>query len=820
MIRMRHIVITLVASTLCQTHTVAQPADVEGSIPRVVREADRLESVLLDEVHGWSGGALLDLAFGLPTRADRERSLRAEKPVLERVQRARQDMDRLMRAIEAAGGLDDPLERDALSHALLIESVSLPIMEARARLLIGLAQDDTLGHMPSDAARTMLESAVSIAGKVESASAWADAERGLALGVGLTALGDYPAAQRALDDTEDALREDPSLAAPAYGLEQALKLARATWAFQREADTSKASDAAQRRLRDVACISEAQRSALSLRLLVGRAGDPKDQRARVFLAGRLDEAARAALADPASNDEILLAQLARVAKVTGLGESSQWVLGSAVGTALALDDVPRGEARTRTQELTALLERDREAMGPYAVLVLSALAESLADCVAAGDCELDLAAHVAQRSVEARPLHDATRMSLERLCQMAIDLDTPLTPSLDAALQILIAHTTDLANRDVWCCKSIAHILEHDAQAEDESTLLSALNHAQSFIDAIEFASPTSAPTMLFVCDSITYEMLRIERDALESAISSQQQGRLLELAHALARCAGRFEDTNTDLASLQRARTTRAFALLIQGESALALDLTRHVVEHRDGRLDGFAAAVHLRALLANARDNEAQAWFEGAVDDAQAATMLAAALEQTRPLWLGGPELTRSFDRASIGTLSSADQRALALVVQWAVAASAQWSVPETALRRGLGWLIALNNHQASALATALATQPTTDPSISRERIVLAAEAQLADGNDAGAFSLLRDLVAAIPPESRRERAYWQASARIVQVLQRQNANSARTPTIMREIQRLRLQPTWSAFPDCSEAIEQVAATLGMEPAPQAGE
>lgn len=811
----------LVVLLLSATGTTwAQTDESDGSIPRAVREADRLERALLDASQDWTDEALLDLAFGLPTRADRDRALRAERPVLERVRKSRTDMARLMRAIEAAGGLNDPVERDALSRALLIEAVSLPILEARSLLMIGLAEDATLGRAPESGARASLEAAVTIAGKVESASPWADVERGLVLGVGLTALGDYASAQRSLDDAEDALREDPLLADPAYGLAQALSLARAAWAFQREADTSKASDAAQRRLRDVEAVPEAMRSALSLRLLVARAGDPNDQRARVFLAGQLDEVARAALASPAGDDAIVIRQLARVAQVTDLQQGSRWMLGAAVGTALALDAIPRADARARTAALTILLEREREAMGPYAVLVLSALAEALGDCVKSGDCNLDLAMHVAQRAVEARPMHDATRASLERLCRGALESESPLSSAASAGLQVLVAHTHNAPARDALCCQGVIHALESTPEAEDRSSVLDACARADGLIDALEFASSAAATTLLYVCDRLAFDMEHIEREALEGPLLPEQEALRQALAERLVQYAERFEDVRVDGATLDEARVARAYGLLALGDVANALELTRQVTADAQQLPDPFAGSVHLRALLANDRLSEARAWFEEKQNESIVGSMLAAALTQTRALWIGGPELTQSFDQASLGALPGADQRTLALVMQWAVAQGDRWSAPEAALRRGLGWLIAMQDPLAPALTRAWAAHPGGDAATKRERLVLASEAMLSAGDDAGAFALLREVVEAVPPESRRERTYWHASVRIVEILQRQNQNGSRTPTIMREIQRLRLQPTWGSFADCTSAIERIASALGMAPGTQQSE
>jgi hypothetical protein len=49
-----------------------------------------------------------------------------------------------------------------------------------------------------------------------------------------------------------------------------------------------------------------------------------------------------------------------------------------------------------------------------------------------------------------------------------------------------------------------------------------------------------------------------------------------------------------------------------------------------------------------------------------------------------------------------------------------------------------------------------------------------------------------------------------RMLEVLNRQNADASRTPAIAREFRRLRLQPSWRAHPDICERIDAIASQV----------
>ena len=805
---------------LCSLACVAMLADspstwsqqvANDSIPRIVREANQLDAEIASMVDGWDSELLVGLAFGLPTHEDRVHAEQRAVRSLDRIRIAREEMAQMLRSTEAVGGMDDPLKREALSRALLIESVSMPLMEARSQLMLALSHDDTLGRTPPADALDAFEAAVVMAGKVESASAWADVERGLIVGVALLALDENTAAQHAFDDADDALREDDSLNDAAFGLGSALRLARASSAFHRQDDTTTAIGAAQRRLRGGGDVSQAHRSALLMRLLVVRAAGQTNAQARTVLTARLDEIARSLLTEQHADDNAVMQQLARVAEVSGMdARNEQWTLGPAVGIALALDDMPIEPSRDRTEALTALLDRDREAMGGYVVVALSALADALAACVADGACSLDIALNVAHRAVESRPLHTPTRQALERLCIISLESDQPPTAITWRSLLVLTAHLPDSAQADAWRCRAIAKAFDSTPEG-DAAGVMDAMELAGPFVHELEFANSSAVPTVLYICKRLAYDMIAIEREQLDATPTTQQTDLLHTLARRTVSIAEQLEGPPVEPNDLAQARALRACAQLVLGDTAHVLELTQPLVTDRPS--DPLTDGIHLRALLASRQFEDAEAWFAQPRPEEATGELLIATLLHTRPLWSTGPELTQSLDDAGIGTLSEAHQQELAVVMAWAVAQNERWAMPELALRRGIGWLIAMHHPKAIPLAASFATQSATDTTIIQDRMVLAAEALLHEGDDAGAFAILRDLVTSVPPELRSTRSYWHASVRMIQVLMRQNNSGARTPTITREITRLRLQPTWGHHPDCTQAIDRIANDLGLK-------
>jgi hypothetical protein len=95
-----------------------------------------------------------------------------------------------------------------------------------------------------------------------------------------------------------------------------------------------------------------------------------------------------------------------------------------------------------------------------------------------------------------------------------------------------------------------------------------------------------------------------------------------------------------------------------------------------------------------------------------------------------------------------------------------------------------------------------------------LLRADALLASGDEPGAFAVYRERVAATPPERYDDRRYWHAWARILSILQANNADGSRTEAMAREIRRLRRQPSWGEHADCCALIDGIAERIGVTP------
>jgi len=121
-------------------------------------------------------------------------------------------------------------------------------------------------------------------------------------------------------------------------------------------------------------------------------------------------------------------------------------------------------------------------------------------------------------------------------------------------------------------------------------------------------------------------------------------------------------------------------------------------------------------------------------------------------------------------------------------------------------------LSGEPERALETILAI--TERAGKSADRLHLQAEARLAVRDDAGAFADLRTLAGATEANSSTTDLYWYAWARMVEILDRRNTNGDRTPTILREITRLRATDGYDFCAECAERIEAVATKLGTDP------
>ncbi|HVZ94749.1 MAG TPA: hypothetical protein VG797_09585 [Phycisphaerales bacterium] len=92
--------------------------------------------------------------------------------------------------------------------------------------------------------------------------------------------------------------------------------------------------------------------------------------------------------------------------------------------------------------------------------------------------------------------------------------------------------------------------------------------------------------------------------------------------------------------------------------------------------------------------------------------------------------------------------------------------------------------------------------------------AEADLRAGRDEPAFAGLKRLAADLEAKRDFSRDYWHAWTRMIEILNRQNADGSRTPIIRREIARLEMLPTAKHQADCIQRFQRIKEKL-----PEAG-
>lgn len=194
-----------------------------------------------------------------------------------------------------------------------------------------------------------------------------------------------------------------------------------------------------------------------------------------------------------------------------------------------------------------------------------------------------------------------------------------------------------------------------------------------------------------------------------------------------------------------------------------------------------GLLVRARTGALLAAGRTRDALAAVEQAgAQDPEAVQVVVRALgDEVWQAWLDD-------DRALAQRLAELALRAAALAgVQ---AADPPATLARHAFRREMALsLLALGDPERAAQTLDPGALPAAAPTTIEERLVRA-ESLLAAGDPARAFPAFRDLAAQLERAGSLTRSLWRAWRRMLEVLESQNAQSARTPTIRREIARLR--------------------------------
>lgn len=87
---------------------------------------------------------------------------------------------------------------------------------------------------------------------------------------------------------------------------------------------------------------------------------------------------------------------------------------------------------------------------------------------------------------------------------------------------------------------------------------------------------------------------------------------------------------------------------------------------------------------------------------------------------------------------------------------------------------------------------------------------EAKLASGDDAGAFTAFREVATLLEAQPHKDRNYWHAWTRMLQILARQNADGSRSDTIMREARRLKALGDDATARSYLQRIDQLATAV----------
>jgi hypothetical protein len=211
----------------------------------------------------------------------------------------------------------------------------------------------------------------------------------------------------------------------------------------------------------------------------------------------------------------------------------------------------------------------------------------------------------------------------------------------------------------------------------------------------------------------------------------------------------------------------------------------------------DDHARDVVVRAMALRGDAAGARAMLEP-MRDAPGATdrHTAGWIAQAAWAWIGPYE-------DSLPELVPADARASAMAVALILAAEFDPTRAEAGRRAGIAASLAGMHAEADRLLTPARRAGPKDSLVG----LALAEAMIGLRDDAGAFAILREIATAGENARRYDRAYFRAWARMVQILDRQNADGSRTDAITREVFRIRRAPDLAAYPDLRDLFDALA-------------
>lgn len=756
-----------------------------------------------------ANAADLSVLFGVPSREDRDIVETQAREALSRISQATKKLEAGIAAhdrAQAADGAgaaspDTSVSEEAAGAAVHARTVLLPLRAARAMLLSAAMESDGVKRTK------LLESAAKAAGGAEPVSPWADAERSLVMGIaGLLRAQEKPEALReALDHLAAAKKTITEPDAPRgleieLGDDVALASVLGIAAAQPGTDTAKVLD----RMLEQPAFNAGTPTALSARIVAA------EVRLRLLsptgLSSTTSSAALAGFAsefDRAMRDHrdapAMLSRLMRVASEKADGDEPANAKGGIVGLLASL----RSAATSPTSANIESAEKRIAAMNgddPWRRIGTVILMET----PPGGDSQARLT--LAHAGVNLLPtVRDGAERS--RVLDRARNALAPLGPTADLSLAHLLftpssdapAGATPLrvsSGRTTWGLKEVLEARAAEALARSD--------YGQAIdwlMRAMEKPVAQSRP-----CVECWWRVL----DAMlrDPAAAKSKRG---EIGTCLAMIrfdsgAWMLHDTPAST-SLERidpelrpmreaedrlARMYAVDALLIEGKPDDAAKLVRDLI---------ITPRVHpgTKALLA-----AAGAWpgpeslhevLQG-MDAGERAEWAARLIDRS---WAVVGFLTKGLiETKDVKHLSGSSK----VLADLSTMIDALPEAARPAARERCAWGLLLSGDAKSA-----AEQFRSCIAASGKRIDLLrglGESLIQSSDDTGAFAAFRDISAAASASGETARDHFQAWARMLEILQRQNADGSKSAMIARESRRLMQLNPAAACEECAQIIE----------------
>ena len=818
----------------------ALSAVADGAGGDAVAYAEGAARVLADLEVGWSDDGVRRVFFGVMSEAERGAVLARSRAAAAVASRARGELSALLDDAERRGEFDDDGRRLALERAIVVESAVLPLAGARAGLVIGEVTGD------GGAVAAAAEAAAVL--RVE--TAWSRAARGVTLAVagvlvggdggpGLVRRGVQLVAREVTGEGE-LVAASGRRGSASWGLRVMAALALAA-ERRRSSGWEAAVAGLGASVREPGVVADARlRFALEEAAAVG--GSSTRRGAAVLDAGAgpigamLGEEAGAR--DVGWGESEITSRLAAM-----VGGGGPGLCGEAITVGWAVEAARRGALAAGVGALEGLIERrggDADAAGaaggvgpgggggfggPYREIGWAVLARMRLDLVLGGEGGVDAGLAVEDALLFARsyPASDETAGLLLDGAAAAWESGGVGWEVRERSARAVIAARgrgiVRAEDADYWRVR-LSRRLVGEIGAGGEAGLAAA-DGALELAGSVEGEGGARRELAWAVGLALAGELARAERAGLGGVGGGGDgvdRARVAALARSV-RAAGEMalgEGT-------EGAAWLVGWSALIGGDAGRAMDLVGRSVG--SGEVEGgerlLALHVGVRAaVLAEAGGRDAteamRAWHGELVSGGEAGEReaMAAVLLSARELWGGRASIAEAMPDVESAAEGSGvgDSRVAALLFVAGRIGEAGPALDGELIRGLTACLAAGGAAEVERMAGRALERGVGSAEVGRWFELVRADARLAVGEDAEAFGVYRRMAGSALPGERGERWYWHASARMLQVLARQNEGGSRTEAIRREVRRLRLQPSWGVHGDCCELINGVAASLGI--------